>query len=129
MLIPDKPEPQNAGTSITWTDSATDSDGDTLYYRFWIKGPSTGNSWAMKRDWSTDNTWTWDTNSADIGDTDISVWIRDGHHEPASSYDLEKVYSGYTISGSAPSLAAEWHFDEGSGSTVKDNSGSAELNA
>ena len=96
-LTPNKPEPQYAGTSITWTASATDPEGDTLYYRFWIKGPSTGNSWYMKRDWSTDNTWTWHTSTADIGDTDISVWIRDGHHEPPDKYDLEKIYHGYSI--------------------------------
>ena len=83
----------------------------------------------MKRDWNTDNTWTWHTSSIDTGDTDISVWIRDGHHAPPDNYDLEKVYYDYAITGSAPSLAAEWHFDEGSGSTVKDNTGSAEINA
>ncbi|MCK4731221.1 MAG: PEGA domain-containing protein [Methanophagales archaeon] len=97
MLASDKPEPQTTGTSITWTASATDLEGDTLYYRFWIKGPSTGNSWAMKRDWSTDNTWTWDTNSADIGDTDVSVRIRDGHHEPPDNYDIEKIVYDYQI--------------------------------
>jgi predicted metal-dependent enzyme (double-stranded beta helix superfamily) len=96
-LTPDKAEPQTAGTSITWTASATDPDGDTLSYQFWIKGPATGNSWTIMQSWSTDNTWTWSTSSADIGDTDISVWIRDGHHEPPDKYDLEKVYSCYTI--------------------------------
>ena len=96
-LTPDKPEPQPAGTAIEWTASATDSDGDTLYYRFWIKGPSTENSWKIMKDWSTDNTWTWHTTSADIGGTDISVWIRDGHHEPPDRFDLEKKCYDYNI--------------------------------
>ena len=96
-LAPDKPEPQPAGTTITWTASATDPDGDTLYYRFWIKGPSTGDSWTIMQDWSTANTRTWHTSSADIGDTDISVWIRDGHHAPISSFDLEKIVYDYRI--------------------------------
>ncbi|MCK4732250.1 MAG: hypothetical protein KAT65_07310, partial [Methanophagales archaeon] len=39
-LTADKPEPQPAGTAITWTASATDPDGDNLYYRFWISGPA-----------------------------------------------------------------------------------------
>ena len=103
-LSPDKPEPQSAGAAITWTASATDPDGDPLYYLFRLKGPSTGNSWQIMRDWSTDNTWTWYTSSAG-GDTDISgwskldiaVWIRDGHHTPSDRYDIEKIYFDYYI--------------------------------
>jgi len=100
-LTPDKAEPQPAGTAIEWTASATDPDGDTLYYRFWIKGPSTENSWKIMRDWSTDNTWTWHTTFADIGGTDISVWIRDGHHAPPDRFDLEKKCYNYNIVGMA----------------------------
>ena len=96
-LTPDKSSPQPAGTTIKWTASATDPDGDQLYYRFWLKGLSTGNSWSIKRDWSTDNTWTWSTSSADIGDTDISVWIRDGHHAPPDKYNIEKIVYDYKI--------------------------------
>jgi PKD repeat protein len=96
-LKPDKPEPQPAGTAITWTASAIDPDGDTLYYRFWMKGPATGNSWTIMQDWSTDNTWTWYTSSADIGDTDVSVWIHDGNHKPPDSYDLERIVCDYQI--------------------------------
>lgn len=97
MLTSDKNEPQPAGTAITWTASATDPDGDELYYRFWIKGPATNGVWEIKRDWSTDNTWTWYTSDADVGDTDISVWILDGHHAPYNKYDLEEKCYGYTI--------------------------------
>jgi hypothetical protein len=97
ILKPDKPEPQPAGTAITWTAAATDPDGDTLYYRFWLKGPATGNSWTIMQDWSTDNTWMWYTNSADVGDTVISVWIRDGNHAPPERYDVEKIYYDYQI--------------------------------
>jgi parallel beta-helix repeat protein len=96
-LIPDKSEPQPAGTAITWSASATEPDADTLYFRFWVRGPSTGDSWIIIRDWSTENTWTWLTTTADIGDTDIAVWIRDGHHEPTNSHDLELVISNYQI--------------------------------
>ena len=91
-LTPDKPEPQPAGTAIEWTASAKDPDGDELYYRFWIKGPATGNTWMVMQNWSINNTWTWDTSDTDVGDTDISVWIRDGH----IGY-IEKKYYGYTI--------------------------------
>jgi hypothetical protein len=97
ILTSDKSSPQSAGATIKWTASATDPDGDTLYYRFWMKGPATGNSWTIMQEWSTDNTWTWYTSSADIGDTDISVWIRDGHHKPPGSYDLERIVCEYQI--------------------------------
>ena len=66
------------------------------FWWFWIRGPSTGNSWTIMRDWSTDSMWTWYTSSADVGDTISSVRIRDGHHEPTSSYDLADFYE-YTI--------------------------------
>jgi hypothetical protein len=58
-LTPDRSSPQLAGTTIKWTASATDPDGDPLYYQFRLKGPATGNSRAIKRDWSTARTWTW----------------------------------------------------------------------
>ena len=90
-LTPDKSSSQPAGTTIKWTASATDPDGDRLYYRFWLRGPAAGNSWQIKRDWSTANTWTWHTTSSDVGDNDISVWIRDGHHASTGSSDLEKI--------------------------------------
>ena len=96
-LTPDRSSPQLAGTTIKWTASATDPDGDTLYYQFRLKGPATGNSWAIKRDWSTARTWTWYTTASDAGENDVSVRIRDGHHAQASSYDLKKTVYDYKI--------------------------------
>jgi hypothetical protein len=96
-LTPDRSSPQLAGTTIKWTASATDPDGDTLYYQFRLKGPATSNSWAIKRDWSTARRWTWYTTASDVGESDVSVRIRDGHHAPASSYDLKKTVYDYTI--------------------------------
>jgi hypothetical protein len=82
---------QPAGSSIKWGASATDPDDDPLYYQFWLKGPATGESWQMKRDWSHDNTWTWHTSTADVGTTYICVWIRDGYHAPRGSKDLQEI--------------------------------------
>jgi hypothetical protein len=90
-LIPDKASPQNAGSSIQWTAAANDPDGDTILYRFYLKGPSTGNAWIQKRDWSSDNTWTWTTTAADAGNSQVNVWIRDGKHEGPGGYDSFKV--------------------------------------
>jgi hypothetical protein len=96
-LTPDRSSPQLAGTTIKWTASATDPDGDPLYYQFRLKGPATGNSWQIKRDWSTARRWTWYTTASDVGDTDISVRIRDGHHASTGSYDLKKTVYDYKI--------------------------------
>lgn len=82
---------QPAGSSIKWGGSATDPDGDPLYYQFWLKGPATGESWQMKRDWSHDNTWTWHTSTADVGTNYICVWIIDGYHAPRGSKDLQEI--------------------------------------
>ena len=98
-LTPDKSSPQLAGTTIKWTASATDPDGDQLYYEFWLTGPATENSWKIVRSWSTDNIWTWSTTSDDVGESDICVWIRDGHHASTGGYDLQKIYWNYEITG------------------------------
>ncbi|MCK4736420.1 MAG: META domain-containing protein [Methanophagales archaeon] len=36
-LTPGKSAPQSAGATIKWSASATDLNGDTLYYQFWIR--------------------------------------------------------------------------------------------
>jgi hypothetical protein len=61
------PSTQPAGATVKWTAKALDSEGNRIYYRYWLKGPSTGGFWRMVRDWSTDNTWTWATSLADAG--------------------------------------------------------------
>ena len=89
-LTPDKPSPQASGTAIKWTAAATDPDRDPIYYRFWLKGPSTGNTWQIVRDWSTSNTWTWSSDLGDAGDYTIFVYARDGKHAGANAYDSAK---------------------------------------
>jgi hypothetical protein len=96
-LTPDKSSPQPAGTTIKWTASATDPDGDQLYYMLWMEGPATGNSWHIVKAYSTDNIWTWHAASADVGTNSFCVWIRDGHHALIGEKDLEVVYWDYEI--------------------------------
>jgi hypothetical protein len=86
-LVPDKASPQYTGTAVTWTAYATDPDRDQILYRFWLKGPSTGNVWKIVRDWSASNTWIWSSGSADAGDYEVYVYARDGRHAPATAYD------------------------------------------
>jgi hypothetical protein len=57
-LTPDKTSPQLAGTAITWTAVAIDPEKeDTVFYKFFLKGPSTGDQWTQVADWGIDSSW------------------------------------------------------------------------
>jgi len=90
-LIPDKSSPQNVGATISWTASTKDQDLDQIYFKFWLKGPWTGNYWRMVRDWSTSNDWIWETANDDTGYYQIAVDVRDGNHAVENNYDAEMV--------------------------------------
>ena len=100
-LMPNKFSLRLIGTEINWTACALDAEGDqdSLWYRFWLKGPETGNVWLSKRYWSTDNTWTWIPTTS--GAHDIEVWIRDNFIPPLSedpeSWDVYATYWTYEI--------------------------------
>ncbi|HUS75505.1 MAG TPA: hypothetical protein VMY43_05795, partial [Methanothrix sp.] len=79
-LESDKLSPQEAGSPIKWTAKAEDPENDAMSFMFRLKGPSTGEVWMQVTQWSQDNTWKWDTNSADAGKNQISVWVRDESH-------------------------------------------------
>jgi len=90
-LTPDKPGPQEAGTSIKWTVLAQDPDNDVLLYMFRLNGPSTGGRWQTVSRWSEENTWKWDTSNEDIGNNQIAVWVRDGKHADADGFDDQMI--------------------------------------
>ncbi|VVB71565.1 Y_Y_Y domain protein [uncultured archaeon] len=79
-LLPDKSSPQSPGESITWTAGASDAENDGMLYKFLVDGRDAAN-------WSSLNSWVWNTSSFEPGDHRISVLIRDGHHAPITSYD------------------------------------------
>lgn len=93
---PDKISLQDYGTTITWRATSSDSNGDTIYYRFLLSGPSTSNVLKIMQNWSTDNTWSWITSSSDIGENVAKVQVRDGEHAWVDGFDAEKVAS-FTI--------------------------------
>jgi ribosomal protein L5 len=76
--------PQSKGTGITWLAGATDPDNDQISYRFFLNDKeATG--------WSSSNSWTWDTSSADPGDYKISVIAKDGKHATGDGFDSSKA--------------------------------------
>ena len=71
-LTPNVWLPAPAGTSITWTAGAT---GGThpLQYQFWRQD---GATWTMVQDYSSQNTYTWNTTSTDVGTHAIQARVR-----------------------------------------------------
>src|SRR5262249_40241720 len=64
--------PRPVGTKITFTATATGVPGP-LEYRFWRKD---GSTWNMVQDYSASKSYAWTTAAADIGNHDLTVWVR-----------------------------------------------------
>ena len=79
--------PQPIGATIRWSATAMDREGDLVFYRYWLKGPSTGGYWRLVRDWSTDPTWVWPTTPADAGTSEIQLQVMDGLHASPGGWD------------------------------------------
>ncbi|MCJ7443471.1 MAG: DUF559 domain-containing protein [Methanotrichaceae archaeon] len=96
ILESDKMSPQNFGTPIIWEAISSDPNGDTIYYRYLLSGPSTGFDWKVVHDWSTSDTWTWVPSALSVGDNAIKVQVRDAHYEDNEVFDAESD-STFTI--------------------------------
>jgi len=118
----DKPSSQKAGTPVTWTAIATDPDMEPLLYRFWLKGPSTGNSWKIVQDWSYKNQWTWASLPSDGGAYTVYVYVRDGWHNPETGYD-SAVGAPFILAPNQPPVLTALKSDrlspQGAGTPVK----------
>ena len=123
-LAPNRGSPQVAGSSVTWTATAIDPDGDRIYYRFWLKGPSTGNAWKDMTGWTASNRWTWHTTASDVGNNQVNVWIRDGKHAGPDGWDSYQVREFQVISPrpntppTATSLVPDWWTPQIAGASV-----------
>ena len=121
-LTPDKKTPQSAGTPVTWTAKATDADKDPILYRFWLKGPATGDSWKVVQDWSPSNKWTWTSSGYDAGDYAVYVYVRDGRHRPETAYD-SAIGAAYQLTPNAPprltALAADKKSPQNAGGVIR----------
>ena len=88
-LNPDHPSPQDAGTDIVWTASASDSERDPVLYRFLLNGrPVT--------DWNIENTWTWETAEDDEGENRLEVQVRDEKNAGPNDFD-DKMSARFVI--------------------------------
>jgi len=99
-LKTDRASPQGRGSIITWTASASDPDSDRIYYKF-LKNDG------EMTDWSTSNSWVWDTSSEKPGDYKISVLAKDGLHASKDSFDssMDGTFA-LTLPNSLPEVPA-----------------------
>lgn len=68
------PSPSAPGTAVTISASATCAGGATAEYRFFSRAP--GGGWTQEQNWSTNNSYNWDTTGATLGRWDLQVWSR-----------------------------------------------------
>ena len=87
----DAASPMQAGPSIRWTTETIDSDGDTLYFRYLVKGPQTNGQWKDHSAWIPDKYWSWLTSMFEPGQYQIQVQVRDKYHAGENSYDDARI--------------------------------------
>jgi hypothetical protein len=74
-LTPSLATPQANETTIEFV--ATASRTDNISYRFWLKGPGTGNVWQDMTGWTRRNSWKWKSIDCDAGTNYIKVEVVD----------------------------------------------------
>jgi hypothetical protein len=74
-INPDKPSPQSPGSVIVWKVEASNSNNEKMLYRFLLQGPATGGQLKDKTGWIAENSWTWNTAEADVGENRIEVQV------------------------------------------------------
>jgi hypothetical protein len=87
--------PVAAGTTVTWTVTATGGVAP-LQYKFWRLF---GGTWRLARDYSTDGTFTWTSGAGDVGQHQLSIWVRNAGSTAA--YDAYSGTAPFTVTGAA----------------------------
>lgn len=103
---PDKVSPQFIGTIINCTASANDPQNDPIYYRFYLKGPSTNNTWEIVQDWRTQNWWLW---SPFISGTYIvEVKVSNGKNNATEEFDDSREMNYSIVGKTDPTDVGGW---------------------
>jgi tetratricopeptide (TPR) repeat protein len=79
-LIPSQTSPQSAFSVVTWSAKATDREGDTIYYDFFLKGPTTNGKLVDMTGWVSSADWIWQTSESDAGENTVLVKVNDLNH-------------------------------------------------
>jgi len=132
-----QPGPQLAGTAIVWTVVASNPGNEQMLYDFQLMGPSTGGMLRDMTGWIENNTWTWNTSDADVGENKIEILVTRvgsaqqegsklesyviGEKEENNDAQPVDVTPGATASDSITSASAE------STGAVSESSGASEV--
>jgi protocatechuate 3,4-dioxygenase beta subunit len=90
-----------------------------LLFRFLLNGPATGEAWQTMADWSSSNTWTQVTTSADVGESQVKVQVRDGQHADQDGFDSETA-TFFTISQPVMNISGR-AYDDKNGNRIVDD--------
>jgi len=74
-VTPSLSSPQAHENTIVFTAAANKTA--SIYYRFWQKGPGTGNVWRDWTGWQQKNSWSWRTLACDVGSNQVKVQVCD----------------------------------------------------
>ena len=74
-VTPSLSSPQAHENTIVFTAATNKTAG--IYYRFWQKGPGTGNQWRDWTGWQQKNSWSWRTLACDVGSNQVKVQVCD----------------------------------------------------
>jgi len=83
---PVSPNPQ--GTTVAYMAAGVGGTG-RYEYRFFKKGPATGDKWAKVQDYSPKNIWIWKTSGDDVGSSQIAVQVRNAGSDAYK--EVEKI--------------------------------------
>jgi hypothetical protein len=97
--------PQSPGTTVKFTAIATGCPNPN--YKFWLQAP--GGGWTVAQDYSSSNTWTWNTSGLASGTYTLDVYARDAsssaaydtHVSPNPSYVLSAGAACTSVSETA----------------------------
>lgn len=105
-LEANKQSPQSPETVVVWTVEASNPGNEKMQYDFQLMGPSTGGKFKDMTGWIDDNTWTWSTTDADIGENEIVAYVaRIGSSESEDSKSESYVISSTSTTESSSALS------------------------
>jgi len=84
-LEPNKNSPQMLPVTVEWSAKATDPEGDTIHYSFWIQSPPGTGEIQELQEWSSKNWTEWVPKKS--GTYRIIARIRDANHDSGRDYD------------------------------------------